>query len=355
MSASTFDSPSSRSPASLATTATEVTGGSHIHRRISWSAIFGGVVLIIAVQFLLSVLGFAIGLGTVDVNAGSTPDASTIGIGAGLWWIITGIIACAFGGYVSAWLAGIEIRWDGMLHGLITWGLAMLLALYLLTTAAGGLIGSGFSALGNVTSAAGSGIKDAAQPVAQATGVTPDVLQQQAQAYLKPTNPDPANMSREDAQKEIATNLATYAKGGSDATAAKDRVIAIMAAQQHISRDDAAKHSMIPRRSFSRPGTRRRRQRRPRPTPLPAQRRRRRSQPSAICFWQPSPPRPAAPRRSSAASPSPTITGLAARPARPQRGVPRPEDLVDSVRCFVLIRQDRGAWSRSRAHLNANA
>jgi len=241
MSASTFDSPSSRSPASLATTATEVTGGSHIHRRISWSAIFGGVVLIIAVQFLLSMLGFAIGLGTVDINGGSTPDASSIGIGAGLWWVISGIIACAFGGYVSAWLAGIEIRWDGILHGLITWGLAMLLALYLLTTAAGGLIGSGFSALGSATSAVGSGIKDAAQPVAQATGVTPDMLQQQAQAYLKPTNPDPATMSPQDAQKEIATNLATYAKGGSDAPAAKERVIAIMAAQQHISHDDAVK------------------------------------------------------------------------------------------------------------------
>jgi pyruvate/2-oxoglutarate dehydrogenase complex dihydrolipoamide acyltransferase (E2) component len=241
MSASTFDSPSSRSPAAVETTTTEVMGGSHIHRRISWSAIFGGVVLIIAVQFLLSMLGFAIGLGTVDVNAGSTPDASSIGIGAGLWWVITGIIACAFGGYVSAWLAGIEIRWDGMLHGLITWGLATLLALYLLTTAAGGLIGSGFSALGNVTSAAGSGIKDAAQPVAQATGLSPDVLQQQAQAYLKPANPDLATMSPQDAQKEIATNLATYAKGGPDAAAAKERVIAIMAAQQRISRDDAAK------------------------------------------------------------------------------------------------------------------
>jgi len=241
MSASTFDSPSSRSPAAVETTTTEVMGGSHIHRRISWSAIFGGVVLIIAVQFLLSMLGFAIGLGTVDINAGSTPDASSIGIGAGLWWVISGIIACAFGGYVSAWLAGIEIRWDGMLHGLITWGLAMLLALYLLTTAAGGLIGSGFSALGSVTSAAGSGIKEAAQPVAQATGMTPDVLQQQAQAYLKPTNPDPATMSREDAQKEVAANLATYAKGGSDAAAAKERVIAIMAAQQRISHDDAAK------------------------------------------------------------------------------------------------------------------
>ena len=105
----------------------------------------------------------------------------------------------------------------------------------------GGIIGSGFSALGGVASAAGSGVKDAAQPLAQAAGVSPDALQQQAQAYLNPSNPDPATMTLHDAQKQVATNLVTYAKGGPDAAAAKDRVINIMAAQQHVGRDQAAK------------------------------------------------------------------------------------------------------------------
>jgi hypothetical protein len=148
--------------------------------------------------------------------------------------------ACV-GGYVSAWLAGIEIRWDGVLHGLITWGLATLLTLYLLTSAVGGLIGGGFSALRSTVSVAGSGLKDAALPLAQTAGVSPDMLQKQAQAYLQPTNPDPATMSAQDAQKEVVSNLVAYAKGGPDAVAAKERVINIMAAQQHISHDDAAK------------------------------------------------------------------------------------------------------------------
>ena len=103
------------------------------------------------------------------------------------------------------------------------------------------IIGGGFSALGSVASTAGSGVRDAAQPLAQAAGVSPEMLQQQAQSYLKPASPDPATMTPQDAQKEVVTNLATYAKGGSDAPAAKQRVIAIMAAQQHISTDDAAK------------------------------------------------------------------------------------------------------------------
>ena len=93
-------------------TATTMVSGSHTHRRISWAAIFGGVILVVAVQLLWSLLGAGIGLGSVNLNAGTTPDASSFGIGAGAWWIISSIIALAFGGYVSAWLAGIEI-WLG--------------------------------------------------------------------------------------------------------------------------------------------------------------------------------------------------------------------------------------------------
>ncbi len=240
MSSTVYNEPPARQPV-LETTTTTMGSGSHIHHRISWGAIFGGVILVVAVQLVLSLLGAGIGLDTVNTNAGTTPDASSLGIGAGAWWIISSVIALAFGGYAAAWLAGVELRWDGLLHGLITWGIATLLTVWLLSSAIGGVVGGGASALGGLASAAGSGVKDAAQPMAQAAGVTPDMLQQQAQAYIKPANTDPATMSLQDAQKEVVTNLATYANGGPDAAAAKTRVVAIMAAQQHISTDQAAK------------------------------------------------------------------------------------------------------------------
>lgn len=241
MSANVYGDPSARGPGVMETTTTTVGGGSHIHRRISWAAIFAGVIMVVVIQLLLSMLGAGIGLGTVDVNAGNTPDASSLGIGAGVWWVVSSCLALLFGGYVAAWLAGIEIRFDGMLHGLVTWGIATILTIYLLTSAIGGIIGGGFSALGGVASAAGSGVKDVAQPLAQAAGVSPDMIQQQTQAYLNPTNPNPATMSPQDAQKEVARNLVIYAKGGPDAGTAKSQIIAIMAAQQHISTDDATR------------------------------------------------------------------------------------------------------------------
>ncbi len=216
-------------------------GGSHIHRRISWEAVIGGVVLVVVLQLLLSLLVAGVGHGTVNTNAGSTPMASTLGIGASLWWLLSSCIAIGVGGSVAAWFAGIETRFDGVLHGLVTWGIATLLTFWLLSSAIGTVIGGGFSALGSVASATGSGFSDAAKPLAQAAGVSPDMIQQQAQAYLQPTNPDPATMSPQDAQKAVATDLTTYAGGGPDAAAAKERVINIMAAQMKISHDDAAK------------------------------------------------------------------------------------------------------------------
>ena len=216
-------------------------GWEHVHKRVSWSAIFGGVVLALSLQILLSLLGAGVGLGTVNVAAGSTPDASSFGIGAGIWWVVSTILALFAGGYAAAWLAGNEIKFDGMLHGLVAWGISTILTLYLLSSAIGGLIGGGFSAIGSVASSAGGAVKDAAAPVAKTFGVSPDMVQQQAQAYLQPTNPNPATMSPQDAQKAIAQDLVTYERGGADAPAARADIIAITAAQMKISQADATR------------------------------------------------------------------------------------------------------------------
>ena len=126
-----YDAPPLRRSGVFDTTTTSGGDLHHTHRRISWAAIFGGVVLVVAVQLLLSLLGAGIGLGTVNTNLGSTPTASSLGIGAGVWWVVSSCIALGLGGYVAAWLAGIEIRLDGVLHGLITWGIADYLSAHL--------------------------------------------------------------------------------------------------------------------------------------------------------------------------------------------------------------------------------
>ena len=215
-------------------------GWKHVHLRVSWQAILAGVVLALALQVLLSLLGAGIGANTVNVNGGTTPSASGFGIGAGIWLVLTSCIALFAGGFAAAWLAGNEIKFDGMLHGLVTWGIATLVTMYLLSSAVGSIVGGGMSAASSAASAAGSTVKDSAAPVANSLGISPDMVQQQAQAYLQPTNPNPATMSPQDAQKEVASNLVIYEQGGPDSAAAKERIIDITAAQMKISRADAA-------------------------------------------------------------------------------------------------------------------
>ena len=211
-------------------------------KRVSWSAIFAGVVVTLSAQLLLSLLGVAIGLGTIDPATADTPGATSLGIGAGLWWLVSTIVSLVLGGYTAAWLAGIGRRFDGMLHGLVTWGVTLLLTLYLLSSAIGGAIGGAFTVIGNVTgaaaSAAGEGIRAAAPQVAE-MAPSPDQLREQARQFLRPSDADPATLSPEDAQAEIAANLPRLAAGGSQAEQAEQRIVAIMAAQLQIPQEEA--------------------------------------------------------------------------------------------------------------------
>jgi hypothetical protein len=145
-----------------------------VGRRISWGAVLAGVIIVLIVQLLLSLLGVGIGASTIDPMHGDTPSASTLGIGAGLWYAICALIAVFAGAWVAGRLAGMPDRTDGMLHGLVTWGLAMLLVIYLLTTTLSSLIGGAFGVVGSAMQAAGQGAQTAAG--AASGPVAPSVL-----------------------------------------------------------------------------------------------------------------------------------------------------------------------------------
>jgi len=225
-----------------ATAPTDVEIRPRAARRISWGAVFAGVVMVLAVQFLLCMLGIGIGLSTVDpAQGGGTPSASSLGIGAGRWWGISYLIALAIGGYVAGRLANLA-GFNGMLHGLLTWGFALLVTVYLLSTAVGGVIGGAFSAVSSTLSTAGQTIKEAAPQMAQVAGITPDAVQQKAKALLSsgPTGLDPKAMSAEQAQQEVVAKLPDLVTGNDQAKqAAHERITAIMAAQANITPEEA--------------------------------------------------------------------------------------------------------------------
>ena len=219
--------------------------------RVSWSAIFCGVVLVVAIQIALAILGTGVGLGLINPGHADSASASSLGSGAGVWWLVSTILSLIAGSYVAARLAGVASRLDGAMHGMVVWGLALLLTVYLITTAVGGLIGGAFSAVGGTLSAAtsmvggaasalGEGVKAAAPQAAQAAGITPDTIQKQMSALINTQPPaDPATMSTSDATRAIGQEVPDLFASPDKANAARQRITAIVAAQAHITPQQA--------------------------------------------------------------------------------------------------------------------
>jgi hypothetical protein len=207
--------------------------------RLSWGAIFAGVVIAVAVQLVLGILGAGIGLTMVDPVEGTTPGAAGFGIGAGIYWLITTVLALGAGGFAAARVAGVHERFDALVHGLVVWGVTLILTLYLLTSAVGGIIGGAFRTVGSVAGAAGATVSAAAPKAASLAGIDESDVRSEAAAYLSDAPTDPAQMTPEQAQKEIARELPALARGGNDGRQAESRIVDIVAAQRKISRPEA--------------------------------------------------------------------------------------------------------------------
>ncbi|QJE72037.1 hypothetical protein HHL28_01995 [Aerophototrophica crusticola] len=212
-------------------TAANATGGTAVEvvpaaRRISWGAVFGGVVLGLALNLLLSLLGIGIGLTTVDpAQVGGSPAASSLGIGAAIWWVLSMLAAMFVGGYAAARLAGVFQRGDGILHGLVTWAFLLLLTFYLLTSAIGGLVGGAFSTLaGGVRGATG-----AAQQAAEGSGITGGQVAQQADRLVAQIAPNATPDQVAQARRELAGIAPQFLRGGEQAAQARQQATDILA------------------------------------------------------------------------------------------------------------------------------
>ena len=114
---------------------------------ISWGAVIAGAIAASALTFVLITFGAAIGLAIASPSATWRDTSVALALLSGLWLLLTAIASFALGGYLAGRLRAtgestttdeVELR-DG-LHGLLVWGLAILigaaLALGLARTAA---------------------------------------------------------------------------------------------------------------------------------------------------------------------------------------------------------------------------
>ena len=141
-------------------------------RHVSWGAVIAGMVIAVVVHLVLGLVGAGLGLGAFDPLGYSSPDASAYGIGAGVWWAVSSVIALFLGGWVAGHLCGSLEKTDAVLHGLLTWALATIVTVYLITAMVSTVVRGGAAIVGKAADLAGSGSATAAAPAIDAVRST---------------------------------------------------------------------------------------------------------------------------------------------------------------------------------------
>jgi hypothetical protein len=176
-------------------------------KRTSWGAIWAGVLVSFGVQTLLTLLGAAIGLTVLGAQQGANVPEG-LGVGAGIWWVITGIVSLFIGGWTVAYLLGTRPTFVGALHGFVMWCTVTAISAFLLTTATSSILGGGMNMLG---SAAGS--VSAQQQQGQSQGIMDRMRQSDTPDSPNDDPNNPVDSPREQARvdkAEKATAGATW-------------------------------------------------------------------------------------------------------------------------------------------------
>lgn len=237
-------------------------------RRISWGAVAAGAVTALAIQVLLAMLGTGIGASTVDpLAAGETPSAAALGGGAAAWWVVSSLLSLAAGGWIAGRLSGVTRSAEGGMHGMLTWAVAVLATVYLVTSAAGSLISGAAGVLGTAATVTATGAAAAAPKIADVAGeqldkagINFDDIKREAMAVLSQTGKpelQPGNVEQQ--AKSVAADAARTASNPSDQDFSavlerllskgrqaadqvdRDAVINVVMARSNVSREEAAK------------------------------------------------------------------------------------------------------------------
>ncbi len=118
-----------------------------LRKSTDWGAIWAGVFSFMAIWSVFGALGLAIFASAASPNV--SQSIAHQGWGIGIWSIVLTIIAMYVAGRETGRLAGVDNRHDGMIHGLVMFGLSVVGVLVLLTIG-GSAINGGAGVSGNV-------------------------------------------------------------------------------------------------------------------------------------------------------------------------------------------------------------
>jgi|GEM_PF-1419139 len=201
---------------------------------VSWGAVLAGATVGLISQVILNMLGLGIGLSTVDPLGDGTPAASSIGIGASLWFVVSGVLAAVAGGALAGRLSGKPSPVTAGYHGLLAWAVSTLVVLYMLSSAASGLVGGALgtasSAIGGIGNAVGGSVSTLAQAAAPSLTKITDPFSGIEANVRSNTGSDPAALK----DTAVTAMRAAVSGDGAQQAAAQEKAAVALAKAQNI-------------------------------------------------------------------------------------------------------------------------
>ena len=109
-------------------------------RSFSWTGIFAGTFLFLAIESTFGVLGAAI-FGSATNPVAANPVGPGVSAGIGIWMVILSIIALYCAGKLAGRLTGATTRNMGMYAGLVTFGMSVFSAILITAFTLMGTVG----------------------------------------------------------------------------------------------------------------------------------------------------------------------------------------------------------------------
>ena len=120
--------------------------------RVSWGAVWAGVMAALGMEVLFTLFGLFIGFGMYNWRAANP----WVGVShwTTAWYLVTAGWSMFFGAWCAARLSGNPLAGDGVLHGVSTWGLATVATIAIVAVASWAVLRGGIDVLGTAAIAA---------------------------------------------------------------------------------------------------------------------------------------------------------------------------------------------------------
>ena len=216
---------------------------------VSWPAIFAGAFVAAASSLVLVALGSGFGLASVSAWPNSGVSATTFTVMTAIWLIVVQWFASGLGGYVAGRLRTKwanththEVFFRDTAHGFITWAVATVLVVAVITSAATSAVGSGVHVAATVASGASQGAATAAAQSASTTTsqASPVVAPYDIDTLFRSPRAD-SSAATADARAEAGRILANGIVSGDVPSADRTYLAELVAARAGISLEDAQK------------------------------------------------------------------------------------------------------------------